>query len=167
MGQFAHPSATHQQRRTAQLLIEEGERTRNPDWGKLHSALTILCSPWRAAGLPLLERGIGRPDFPLTVTDSIVISVAAQQVAARLRVEQVREDDLLEARRLHRIDWAHYEAARSQQQPEGTTPGFFAVPEGMEARVREQVHAYTGTLAGTLGIIAEEATRARVGRHPF
>ncbi|WP_329315671.1 hypothetical protein OG723_35745 [Streptomyces sp. NBC_01278] len=165
--QFAHPSATYHQRRTAQLLIEEGERTRNPDWGKLHSALTTLCSPWRTAGLPLLERGIGRPDIPLTVTDSIVISVAVQQVTAWLRAEQVREEDLLEARRLHRIDWAQYEAARSQQQPEGTTAGFFAIPEGMEARVREQVHAYTGTLAGMLGVIAEVAARARVGRHPF
>ncbi|MFJ5546728.1 hypothetical protein [Streptomyces sp. NPDC093225] len=165
--QFAHPSATYQQRRTTQLLIEEGERTRNPDWGKLHSALTTLCSPWRSAGLPLLERGIGRPDMPLTVTDAIVIKVAAQQLTAQLRAEQVREEDLLEARRVHRIDWAQYEAARSQQQPEGTTPGFFAAPEGMEARAREQVHAFTGTLAGTLGLIAKVAAKARNGRHPF
>ncbi|MFD8638160.1 hypothetical protein [Streptomyces sp. NPDC059533] len=165
--QFAHPSATHQQRRTAQLLIEEGERTRDPDWGKLHSALTALCSPWRTAGLPLLERGIGRPDIPLTVTDSIVIKVAAQQLTARLRAEQVREEDLLEARRVHRIDWARFEAARSRSQPEGTTPGFFAALQGMEARAREQVHAYTGTLAGLLGIIAEVSARARGGRHPF
>ncbi|MGW0312604.1 hypothetical protein [Streptomyces flavidovirens] len=165
--QFAHPSATHHQRRTAQLLIEEGEKTRNPDWGKLHSALTALCSPWRTTGLPLLERGIGRPDMPLTVTDSIVIHVAAQQLTARLRAEQVSEEDLLEARAVHRIDWAKYEAARCQDQPEDTTAGFFAAPEGMEARAREQVHAYTGTLAGVLGITAELAAKARFGRLPF
>ncbi|GLV97776.1 hypothetical protein Slala05_14080 [Streptomyces lavendulae subsp. lavendulae] len=165
--QFAHPSATYQQRRTVQLLIEEGERTRKPDWEKLHSALTALCSPWRTASVPLLERGIGRPDMPLTVSDSIVIKVAAQQLTARLRAEQVREEDLLEARRVHRIDWAQYEAARSRQHPAGTTPRFFVAPEGMEARAREQVHAYTGTLAGMLGIIAQVATGAQVGRVPF
>lgn len=165
--QFAHPSATYHQRRTAQLLIEEGEKTRKPDWGKLHAALTALCSPWRTAGLPLLERGIGRPDMPLTVTDSIVIMVAGQRLTARLRAEQVREQDLLEARTVHRSEWAVYEAARGQKQHEGTTPGFFAAPEGMEARVREQVHAYTGTLAGVLGIIAELAAEARAGRLPI
>ncbi|MFJ8212594.1 hypothetical protein [Streptomyces sp. NPDC096033] len=165
--QFAHPSATYQQRRTVQLLIEEGERTRKPDWAKLHSALTALCSPWRTVGVPLLERGIGRPDMPLTVTDSIVLKVAAQRLTARLGAEEVREEDLLEARRVHRIDWAQYEAARSRQHPAGTTPGFFAAPEGMEARAREQVHAYTGTLAGMLGIIAQVAAGAQVGRVPF
>lgn len=165
--QFAHPSATYHQRRTAQLLIEVGEKTRRPDWERLHSALTAVCSPWPTAGMPLLERGIGRPDMPLTVTDSIVIMVAAQQLTARLRVEQVRDEDLLEARTVHRIDWARYEEARVQNQPEGTTPGFFAAPEGMEARVREQVHAYRDTLAGVLGITAEVAAKARVGRLPF
>jgi hypothetical protein len=115
----------------------------------------------------LLERGIGRPDMPLTVTDSIVLKVAAQRLTARLGAEEVREEDLLEARRVHRIDWAQYEAARIRQHPAGATPGFFVAPEGMEARAREQVHAYTGTLAGMLGIIAQVATGAQVGRVPF
>ncbi|MEU6210138.1 hypothetical protein ABZ891_09535 [Streptomyces sp. NPDC047023] len=165
--QFAHPSATYHQRRTAQLLIEHGEKTRKPDWEKLHSVLTALCSPWRTVGMPLLERGIACPDMPLTVTDTIVIMMAAQQLTSRLRAEQVREEDLLEARALHRVDWAQYESTRGQKQPECATPGFFAAPTDTEARAREQVHAYTVTLAGMLGITAGLAARARVGRLPF
>ncbi|MFJ7208915.1 hypothetical protein ACIQWR_35965 [Streptomyces sp. NPDC098789] len=165
--QFAHPSATHQQRRTVQLLVEEGEKSGRPDWARLHSALTAVCSPWPTAGVPLLERGIGRPDAPLTVTDSIVLKVAAERLRARLGAEQVQEEDLLRARSVHRTDWARYETARGREQPEGTTPGFFAVPEGAEARAREQVHAYTGTLAGVLGIIAGVAATARAARRPF
>ncbi|MFD7030060.1 hypothetical protein ACFWAR_18655 [Streptomyces sp. NPDC059917] len=167
VAQFAHPSATHQQRRTVQLLVEEGEKSGRPDWARLHSALTAVCSPWPTAGVPLLERGIGRPDAPLTVTDSIVLRVAAERLRARLGGEQVPEEDLLRARTVHRADWARYEAARGRPQPEGTTSGFFAVPEGAQERAQEQVHAYTGTLAGVLGIIAAVAAAARAARNPF
>ncbi|MGI5451402.1 hypothetical protein ACQEVM_37720 [Streptomyces sp. CA-243310] len=165
--QFAHPSATYRQRRTAQLLIEQGEKTRKPDWPKLHSALTAVCSPWPTAGMPLLERGIGRPDMPMTVTDSIVMKVAVDQLTTRLRVERVEEEDLLTARAMHRSAWARYEMDRTEKQPAGTTPGFFAAPETMEARVREQVAAYMGALAGSLGIITEVAAKARVSNPSF
>ncbi|MFE5517967.1 hypothetical protein ACFQ9Q_09590 [Streptomyces virginiae] len=165
--QFAHPSAAYHERRTAQLLIEQGEKTRKPDWEKLHAVLTALCSPWRSIGVPLLERGIGRPDVPLTVTDAIVIMMAAQQVTARLRTEQVQEEHLLHARAVHRTSWAKYQAERHQPKPQGTTPGFYAAPEGMEAQLREQVQAFTSTLAGVLGITRDLAAKARVGQLPF
>ncbi|MFI2078473.1 hypothetical protein [Streptomyces triculaminicus] len=164
--QFAHSSATIAQRRAAQLLLEEGEESRRPEWDKLHSALTSLCSPWPSPGLPLLERGIGLPELPLTVTDALAIWVARGRVVALLEREQVSEAQLAEARALHRQEWASYEAQRSRLEERAMTPGFFARPDSAQAQALEQVSAFVLTLAGFLGILRITVAEARDGRLP-
>ncbi|MEU1824182.1 hypothetical protein ABZ502_17365 [Streptomyces abikoensis] len=166
LDQFAHPTATYRQRRTAQLLLEDAAATRRPDWGKIHTALTAACSPWRSEGVPLLERGIGLPGNPMTVTDAVVVWAAQQRVTARLAQEAVAPTDLLQARTLHREQWAAYEANRAALEAQSMTSGFFAKPDDAEAQAREQASAYAGMLAGVLGIIGQVAAEARAGGVP-
>ncbi|WP_104815103.1 hypothetical protein [Kitasatospora sp. MMS16-BH015] len=93
---LAHPSATIPQRRAAQLVIEEGERTGRIDLPRLTSVLTELCSPWPAQpGAPRIERAIPGPFGPVTVQHHIAMWYARHQAVRQLRNEEVNEAALI------------------------------------------------------------------------
>ncbi|MEV0472340.1 hypothetical protein [Streptomyces prunicolor] len=154
--QLAHPSASFKQRRAAQLVLEEDERTQQIDLHRLTSVLTELCSPWPTQpGSPRIERALPTPFGPLTVQQVIAMWKATQQTIRRLRHEEIDETALDRARAVHRQTWAEYQVHRSAALAAGA--GAFtstiAVPDTVEGQVIEQVIAFVGTLAGELGLI--------------
>ncbi|GJF32679.1 hypothetical protein KNE206_53790 [Kitasatospora sp. NE20-6] len=165
---LAHPSATIPQRRAAQLVIEEGERTGRVDLPRLTSVLTELCSPWPAQpGTPRIERAIPGPFGPVTVQHHVAMWHARHQAVRRLRNEEIDEATLDRVRAVYRPQWAYYQARRPALAAQaGAFATAFAEPETLEGRAIEAVDAFVGTLAGELGLIeaalhAAETVRVR------
>ncbi|WP_316527524.1 hypothetical protein [Kitasatospora brasiliensis] len=165
--QFAHPTATHKQRRTALLLIEAGEKSRRPDWAKLASVLTQLASPWIVPGSRGIERSLGPVQLPATATQIVALWFATHQVTRRLLAEGVDEKALEEARSVFRPSWADYQAQRSAMVTGAGELGYlFDSPVSAEGQVKETVGAFVGELAGVLGLIGKAAGAAAVGQLP-
>ncbi|MCX5238948.1 hypothetical protein OG824_27475 [Streptomyces prunicolor] len=166
--QLAHPSASLKQRRAAQLVLEEGERTGRIDLERLTSVLTELYSPWPALpGSPRIERAQPGPFGPVTVQHHIAMWKAKQQTITRLRHEEIDESVLDRVRAFHRPMWADYEARRPVLAAgTGAFAAAFAEPTTLEGRAIEAVDAFVATLSGELGLIeaashAAEAVRIR------
>ncbi|MFE5197954.1 hypothetical protein ACFQ93_30160 [Streptomyces sp. NPDC056601] len=170
--QLAHPSASLKQRRAAQLVLEEGERTGRIDLDRLTSVLTELHSPWPAQpGMPRIERALPGPFGPVSVQHHITIWKARQQTIRRLRHEEIDEAELDRVRAIYRPMWEEYQARRPAMATIGTGEfaAYFAEPDTMEGRAIEAVDAFVGTLAGELGLIeaashAAETPRLRLAR---
>lgn len=170
--QLAHPSASLKQRRAAQLVLEEGERTGRIDLDRLTSVLTELHSPWPAQpGMPRIERALPGPFGPVSVQHHITIWKARQQTIRLLRHEEIDEAELDRVRAIYRPMWAEYQARRPVMATIGTGEfaAYFAEPDTMEGRAIEAVDAFVGTLAGELGLIeaashAAETARLRLAR---
>ncbi|MFM9647806.1 hypothetical protein ACKI1S_16860 [Streptomyces galilaeus] len=170
--QLAHPSASHKQRRAAQLVLEEGERTGRIDLDRLTSVLTELHSPWPVQpGMPRVERARPGPFGPVTVQHHIAMWKARQQTIRRLRHEEIDEPELDRVRAVYRPMWADYQARRPALAAigAGEFASYFAEPDTLEGRAIEAVDAFVGTLAGELGLIeaashAAETARLRLAR---
>ncbi|WP_406858739.1 hypothetical protein ABZO31_00055 [Streptomyces sp. HUAS MG47] len=165
---LAGSSATIPQRRAAQLVIEEGERTGRIDVARLTSVLTELCSPWPAQpGVPRIERALPGPFGPVSVQHHIAMWHARHQAVRRLRNEEIDEATLDRVRAVHRPQWADYQVRRSELTAQvGAFATAFAEPGTLEGRAIEAVDAFVGTLAGELGLIeaafhAAETARVR------
>lgn len=135
--QWAHPDAPYHQRRKAQLLLEQGEKTRAPDWDKLYSALTEICSPWPAPPGQRIERAIGLPQRPFGVQEAIAWWILGQKVTVLLRQERVSEEDLVRARAEHRRSWQEHEAFRTRLREQATNPETFDKPLTVEGQIRQ------------------------------
>ncbi|WP_455355370.1 hypothetical protein [Streptomyces sp. SYSU K217416] len=172
VGQLAHPSATLKQRRAAQLVIEESERTGRIDIDRLTPVLTGLYSPWSVMpGMPRIERALPGPFGPVSVQHHIAIWKARQQTIRRLRHEEIDETELDRVRADYRPMWADYQVRRPDMATigAGEFAAYFAEPDTMEGRAIEAVDAFVGTLAGELGLIeaashAAETARLRLAR---
>ncbi|MER7851409.1 hypothetical protein ABTZ98_02470 [Streptomyces bacillaris] len=172
--QLAHPSASHKQRRTARLVLEEGERTGRIDIDRLTSVLTELYSPWSIQpGMPRIERALPGPfGFgPISVQHHIAMWRARQQTVRLLRNEEINETELDRVRALYRPEWADYQASRPSIATcdAGEFAAYFAEPDTVEGRAIEMVDAFVVTLAGELGLIeaashAAEAARLKLAR---
>lgn len=170
--QLAHPSATLKQRRAAQLVLEEGERTGRIDLNRLTAVLTELSSPWPVQpGMPRIERALAGPFGPVPVQHHITMWKAREQTIRRLRHEEIDEQELDRVRTVFRPDWADYQARRPAMATMGAGEfaAYFAEPDTMEGRAIEAVDAFVGTLAGELGLIeaashAAETARLRLAR---
>ncbi|WP_328759284.1 hypothetical protein [Streptomyces sp. NBC_00271] len=170
--QLAHPSASLKQRRAAQLVLEEGERTGRIDVDRLTSVLTELYSPWPVQpGMPRIERALPGPFGPVPVQYHIAIWKARQQTIRRLRHEEIDELELDRVRAVYRPMWADYQARRPALATigAGEFAAYFAEPDTMEGRAIEAVDAFVSTLAGELGLIeaashAAETARLRLAR---
>ncbi|MCX5417962.1 MULTISPECIES: hypothetical protein [unclassified Streptomyces] len=168
--QLAHPSATHKQRRAAQLVIEEGERTGRIDINRLTWVLTELNSPWSTQpGMPRIERALPGPFGPISVQHHIAMWKARQQTFRNLRHEEIDETELDRVRTVYRPSWADYQASRPAMATigAGEFAAYFAEPDTMEGHAIEAVDAFVGTLAGELGLIesashATESARLRL-----
>ncbi|MFF3457860.1 hypothetical protein ACFYXH_26760 [Streptomyces sp. NPDC002730] len=159
--QVAHPAAPYHQRRKAQLLIEQGEKARSPEWGKLYSALTEVCSPWPSPAGQRIERAVEGPDFPVGIREVVSNMMLRQKVTRRLGNEEVSEPLLVEARAEHRRGRQWYEASRSYFQERAVNPETFAEPSDLEAQVIEQVDAFIQPLGHQLGLVQEVLAEAR------
>jgi hypothetical protein len=155
VAQFAHADAPVQKRRAAQLMLEQAEATQDPDWGKIYSILTQICSPWPAQHGERVERGIGVPESPLGVQEAIGLWISRQAVTQRLANEQVPEAVLVQARAEYRSGQAQYEAARPQLQAAATNPEMFAKPSDGEAQMKQQLANFATTLGYVLGLTKE------------
>ncbi|MFF7758992.1 hypothetical protein [Streptomyces griseorubiginosus] len=170
--QLAHPSASLKQRRAAQLVLEEGERTGRIDMDRLTAVLMELYSPWPVQpGMPRIERAVTGPFGPVTVQHHIAMWKARQQTIRRLRHEEIDELELDRVRAVFRPDWADYQARRPALATigAGEFAAYFAEPDTMEGRAIEAVDAFVSTLAGELGLIeaashAAETARLRLAR---
>ncbi|MEU0429762.1 hypothetical protein ABZ235_40585 [Streptomyces canus] len=165
--QIAHPAASFKQRRTAQLLIEEGERTGRIDLDKLTSVLTELYSPWQVQpGMPRIERAVPGPFGPVTLQHYIATWRARQRMIRRLRHEEIDEAELDRVRAVHRPEWAGYEAQRSALAAGGggEFAAHFAEPATLEGRAIEAVDAFVFHLAGELGLIEASLYEAETAR---
>ncbi|MGW3036382.1 hypothetical protein ACWDCB_34875 [Streptomyces sp. NPDC001178] len=170
--QLAHPSATVKQRRTAQLILEEGERTGRIDVDRLTAVLTELYSPWPIQpGMPRIERAMPGPFGPVPVQHHIAMWKAKQQTIRRLRHEEIDEPELDRVRGVYRQMWVDYQARRLALATigAGEFAAYFAEPDTMEGRAIEAVDAFVSTLAGVLGLIeaashAAETARLRLAR---
>jgi hypothetical protein len=159
--QWAHPCAPYHQRRKAQLLLEQGEKTGVPDWDKLYSALTEVCSPWPAPQGQRIERAIGISQQPAGVQEAIALWMLGQKVTALLRQERVIEGDLDRARAEHRRGWQEYEASQTRLRQQATNPEAFDRPSTVEGQVKRHVEAFIPTLGHTLGLTRETFAQAR------
>ncbi|MER7728575.1 hypothetical protein [Streptomyces sp. NPDC096323] len=165
--QLAHPSATLKQRRAAQLVIEEAERTGRMDIDRLTSVLTALNSPWPIQpGMPRIERARPGPFGPISVQYHIAIWRARQQTIRRLRHEDIDEAELDRVRAAYRPEWADYQARRPALATigAGEFAAYFAEPDTMEGRAIEAVDAFVSTLAGELGLIEAASHAAETAR---
>ncbi|MFF3312936.1 hypothetical protein [Streptomyces sp. NPDC002952] len=170
--QVAHPSATARQRRIAQVVLTEGERTGRMDIERLTTVLTDLASPWPVQpGSPRIERARPGPFGPVSVQHHIVMWKARQQAIRRLRHEEIDETELDRVRAVYRPMWADYKARRPTMAASGAGEftAYFAEPDTMEGRAIEAVDAFVSTLAGELGLIeaashAAETARLRLAR---
>ncbi|MGW7064941.1 hypothetical protein ACWGHM_41525 [Streptomyces sp. NPDC054904] len=170
--QLAHSSATLKQRRAAQLVLEEGERTGRINIDTLTAVLTELHSPWPAKpGMPRIERATPGPFGPIFVQHHIAMWKAQEQTIRRLRHEEIDETELDRVRDIYRQMWADHQARRPAMATigAGEFAAYFAEPDTMEGRVIEAVNAFVGTLAGELGLIeaashAAETARLRLAR---
>ncbi|MFD3959656.1 MULTISPECIES: hypothetical protein [Streptomyces] len=165
--QLAHPSATLKQRRTAHLVLEEGERTGQIDIDRLTSVLTELYSPWPTQpGMPRIERALPGPFGPVSVQHHIAMWRARQLTVRRLRHEEIDETELDRVRAVYRPMWADYQDRRPVMATLGTGEfaAYFAEPDTMEGRAIEAVDAFVGTLAGELGLIEAASHAAETAR---
>ncbi|MGQ4484331.1 hypothetical protein ACN6LM_002659 [Streptomyces sp. SAS_281] len=165
--QLAHPSATLKQRRAAQLVLEEGERTGQIDIDRLTSVLTELYSPWPAQpGIPRIERALPGPFGPVSVQHHIAMWRARQQTVRLLRHEEIDEAELDRVRAVYRPMWAEYQARRPTMAAVGAGEfaAYFAEPDTMEGRAIEAVDAFVGTLAGEHGLIEAAFHAAETAR---
>lgn len=165
--QLAHPSATLRQRRAAQRVIEEGERTGRIDIGRLTAVLTELYSPWPVQpGMPRIERALPGPFGPVSVQHHIALWKAREQTIRRLRHEEIDETELDRVRAVYRPEWADFQARRPAMAAigAGEFAAYFAEPETMEGRAIEAVDAFVGTLAGELGLIEAASHTAETAR---
>jgi hypothetical protein len=153
--QLAHPDAPYHQRRKAQLVIEEAEKTRTPDWGKIHSVLTAVCSPWPVPHGQLIERAVGTPQFPFGVQERVAMAMLAWRVTLLLATEGVHEAELVAARAEFRRDWGAYESLRTGFQEQATGSALFMKPEDLEQQIKEQVRAFVSHLGFTFGLARE------------
>lgn len=149
--QFAHPSASHRQRRKAQVVIEEGERTGKPDWRKVKSALTEICSPWPAPDGQRVERSIGTPELPFGVEEAIRAWTLQRNAVLLLVKERIPEPVLLEARGEHRDSWAEYQARRPTFRERATRPEMFEEPTNPERSIEQQLTGFVHVLSHVLG----------------
>ncbi|WP_282792909.1 hypothetical protein [Streptomyces sp. CC224B] len=169
---LAHPSATPRQRRTAQLVLEQGERTGRIDIARLTAVLTDLCSPWPVQpGMPRIERALVGPFGPVCVQQPIATWKARERTIRLLRHEEIDEAELDRVRAAYRPEWADYQARRPAMAAlgAGEFAAYFAEPATLEGRAIEAVDAFVGTLAGELGLIeaasyAAETARRRLAR---
>lgn len=162
--QLAHPSASPKQRRTAQLILEEGAKTGRVDMAKLTPVLTAVSSPWPATpGVPRIERAIPGPFGPIPVQHHIVMWHATLKTISQLRQEAVDESRLDQTRAAHRTEWSDYQALRAAA-AEGEFAAYFAEPATLEGRAKEQVDAFVTLLAGRLGLIEAASHRAEAVR---
>jgi len=167
IGQIAHPEASYRQRRIAQLLLEDGEKTKQPDWGKLTAVLTDLCSPWPAMpGVPRIERAMGVPEYPVTAQHFLVMWQVHQQVTRRLFTEEIDCGVLDTVRAAHRPQWAAYQSHQrpAMQACGGLLAQFATEPATLEGQIKEAVDAFVSTLAGELGLIERTAKAVEAAR---
>jgi hypothetical protein len=170
--QLAHPSATLKQRRTAQLVLEDGERTGRIDIARLTAVLTELCSPWPVQpGMPRIERVLPGPFGPISVQHHIAMWKARERTVRCLRNAEIDETELDRVRAVYRPMRTDYQARRPAMATigAGEFAAYFAEPATMEGRATEAVDAFVGTLAGELGLIeaachAAETARLRQAR---
>ncbi|WP_369780616.1 hypothetical protein [Streptomyces sp. R33] len=157
--QFAHPTATRNQRRLVEHLLQEGERTKQPRWDLLTEALKDLSSPWRAHarayGLHGTERRIGPAVTPMSVDVAVAQWRFHWEVNQQLKAESVKAKELLYARELHRRAWAGYQQRRPALMAQaGEQAAYFATPDSTEQQIRKEVGAFTTTLGHVLGVDA-------------
>ncbi|MGW9369293.1 hypothetical protein ACWGVR_04650 [Streptomyces xanthophaeus] len=165
--QLAHRSATPKQRRAAQLVLEEGERTGRIDIDRLTAVLTELHSPWPVQpGMPRIERALPGPFGPVFVQHHIAMWKAQEQTIRRLRHEEIDETELDRVRAIYRPMWADYQARRPAMATigAGEFASYFTEPDSMEGRAIEAVDAFVGTLAGELGLIEAASHAAETAR---
>ena len=159
---FAHPDAPWHARRKAQLLLEEGEKTRNFDWGKISSALLQVSSPWLTGTGQRIERGFGLPEFAFGVQEQVAMWMIRDKVNRLLAAEQVQESALVEARAYHRDSWPRYKTDRHRLRERAINPEMFAEPEDLEEQINEEVHAFVPVLGHTLGLVETTFAEAHV-----
>ncbi|WP_035844073.1 hypothetical protein [Kitasatospora azatica] len=165
--QLAHPEATYRQRRTALLLIEAGEKSKQPDWEKLSPVIAQLASPWLVPGTPRIERSLGPAWLPGTATQLVGMWWATQQVTELLLNKRIKEPVLDEVRAVFRASWSDYQARRAgMAAASGEYGRMFAPPASAEARIKETVEAFVGELAGVLGFITAAMEAADAGAVP-
>jgi len=159
--QFAHPDATYHLRRKAQLVIEECEKIRTPDFDKVYSVLTAVCSPWSVPAGQQIERGIGIPGAPIGVREAVALWALNWKVIRLLLHEQITEEQLAEGRAEFRNDWSNYQQHRALYQAHATDPELFTTPKDPEQNIKQQLHDFVLTLGGSLGIAEKIFTEAR------
>jgi len=165
--QLAHSDASYAQRRTAELLIEAAEKSRNPDWAKIYSALTSVCSPWPSLPGKGIERGFGVPDLPFGVREAILTWAIRWRATQLLAKEQIDEAVLVEARAEHRQEWQRYLNARTSLQSRATPAEMFDWPEDLEQQIKQHVEGFVpvvGHAAGLIPIVQAEVEKAIRGR---
>lgn len=165
--QLAHPSATPKQRRAAQLVLDDGERTGRIDIASLTAVLTELASPWIGQpGNPRIERALPGPYGPVPVQHHIAVWKARERVIRLLRHEEIDETELDRVRAVFRPEWADYQVCRpvTATMAAGEFAAYFAEPDTIEGRAIEAVDAFVGTLAGELGLVEAASHAAETAR---
>jgi hypothetical protein len=162
VAQFAHPSATSGQRRIAEQLIREGEKSRKPDFDTIAEALSTVASPWRAQGLPEIVRGLGPAVAPITTDQAVAMWELGLQVNEQLVFEAVSEQVLRRAREEHRHNWQEYQGARPQWASQAfSMQDIFKLPVDQEQAARQQVNGFATVLGTTLGLARPTFARAQ------
>ncbi|GHE54224.1 hypothetical protein GCM10018785_24650 [Streptomyces longispororuber] len=165
--QLAHPSATPRQRRAAQLVLDEGERTGRIDIVRLTAVLTSLTSPWIGQpGNPRIERALPGPYGPVPVQHHIAVWKARERVIRLLRREEIDESELDRVRAVFRPEWTDYEVRRPIMTAMAAEEfaAFFTELDTIEGRAIEAVDAFVGTLAGELGLVEAASYAAETAR---
>ncbi|MFF3272039.1 hypothetical protein ACFYWU_14085 [Streptomyces chrestomyceticus] len=162
VAQFAHPTATHGQRRTAEQWIRDGEESRKPDFDNIADALSTVASPWRARGLPEIVRGFGPAAAPITTDQAVALWELQSQVNEILTFEGVSEGLLHRAREEHRENWQGYQSVRAAWASQaGTMADIFELPADQEQAARQQVNGFITVLGNTLGLARPSFARAQ------
>ncbi|MEW1911258.1 hypothetical protein AB0442_22890 [Kitasatospora sp. NPDC085895] len=163
---IAHPSASYQALRTAMMRLEESERTRQPDWGKVEAAVAAVASPWPALpGVPRIERGLGAAWAPVTTAQLLALRRVTFDVTRKLAAETIREEVLHAAREVHRTHWADYNRSmRPVLHAAPATRPLAERPETVEGQIIEELDAFVDTLGGEMGLLGpalRDAARRR------
>ncbi|WP_206504690.1 hypothetical protein [Streptomyces chrestomyceticus] len=162
VAQFAHPTATHGQRRIAEQWIRDGEESRKPDFDNIADALSTVASPWRARGLPEIVRGFGPAAAPITTDQAVALWELQSRVNEILTFEGVSEGLLHRAREEHRENWQGYQSVRAAWASQaGTMADIFELPADQEQAARQQVNGFITVLGNTLGLARPSFARAQ------
>ncbi|MFF3380139.1 hypothetical protein ACFYXF_45185 [Streptomyces sp. NPDC002680] len=104
--QVAHSSAPERQRRLAVQALTECMQSGVWEWGRVHSVLTVVCSPWSPVRPGCrVERGLEFGGLPTGIDEVVAALRSTVGIQDLLRTESVREDLLDEARATYFRKW--------------------------------------------------------------